>query len=84
MAWLQDRLTEKHSQAALAGAVIATATVASQPVAWSASGIPLWLGLSLVWAQSLVHVVLPDYDDGSSPKATPVVTSLSITPEKGN
>ncbi len=60
MSWLRNRMCEKSSQVAIGAAIIATGGIAAEPSSWTAAGAVDWLALIPVWAQSLVHVLLPD------------------------
>lgn len=60
MSMLTRRLAEKTSQCALATAILATSTVASNPASYQAGNSALWLTLIPVWAGSLITVCLPE------------------------
>lgn len=75
--WLLARLGEKTSQAALATAILATATVASEPQSYSAGGLVSWLELIPVWAGSLITICLPEVGTISRAAAISVVQPVS-------
>jgi hypothetical protein len=76
--WLLARLGEKTSQAALATAILATATVASEPQSYSASGLVSWLELIPVWAGSLITICLPEVGTVSRMASVAVVQPAPI------
>lgn len=73
--FLGDRLREHISQVAISGALLAIGSIASQPAAYAAGSLPLWLGLVQPLIAAVIAVLIPNGAIGLAP-ATPSTNAV--------